>query len=320
MGHRLLRFHSNVLQLAGLQRLERQVGIDRAGAVADQQREVHHLARLTRFDNQRHLRARLLAHQVIVHGGERQQAGNRRVVLVQATVGKNQQRIAGLNSERSAPAELVERALQAALTFLNRKKHGQRRGQETALRNAAQPFQIPVGEDGMRQAQGVAVLRRFGQDVPLGADIADQRHHHLFADGVDRRIGDLGEKLLEVVEQRLRLVGKTGQRRIGAHRADRLLTLGGHRAEDHLQIFIRVAEGALPLQKRVPLGAILAWRLGQFVNVDLVLLDPKLVRIAAVKVGLEFFVGNDAAAHGVDQQHFPRLQTALELHILGLHG
>jgi len=72
--------------------------------------------------------------------------------------------------------------------------------------------------------------------------------------------GHLSEKLFEVVKQRLRLIGKTGQRRIGAHRTDRLLALGGHRAEDHFQIFIRVAEGALPLQQGIPLGAILARR------------------------------------------------------------
>ena len=60
------------------------------------------------------------------------------------------------------------------------------------------------------------------------ADVADERHHHLFADGIDGRIGDLREELLEVIEQRLRLIGEAGQRRVGAHGADGLLAVVGH--------------------------------------------------------------------------------------------
>ena len=52
-------------------------------------------------------------------------------------------------------------------------------------------------------------------------------------------------KLLEIVEQRLRLVGQTSQRRIGSHRADRLFALRRHGLENHPQIFVGVAERAL---------------------------------------------------------------------------
>ena len=63
------------------------------------------------------------------------------------------------------------------------------------------------------------------------------------------RIRHLREELLEIVEQRLRLVGETGQRRVGAHRADRLFALRRHGRENHAQIFIAVAEGALAAQE-----------------------------------------------------------------------
>jgi hypothetical protein len=52
----------------------------------------------------------------------------------------------------------------------------------------------------MRQLEGVAVLRGLVQNVALGADVAGERHDHLFADGIDGRVGDLGEELLEVME------------------------------------------------------------------------------------------------------------------------
>ena len=63
-----------------------------------------HFARLARFDDQRDLRARPFADQVIVDGGQRQQARNRRVLVIDAAIRENQQRVAGLDGQRSALA------------------------------------------------------------------------------------------------------------------------------------------------------------------------------------------------------------------------
>ena len=51
------------------QRFDSQIGIDGAGAVADQEREVHDFARLARLDDEGDLAPCLLPHQMIVHGG-----------------------------------------------------------------------------------------------------------------------------------------------------------------------------------------------------------------------------------------------------------
>ena len=72
------------------QRFNGQIRIHCACAIAEQQRKVHHLVRLARFDNQRHLIARLLPNQMIVDGGERQQTGYRRMVFVHATIRQDQ--------------------------------------------------------------------------------------------------------------------------------------------------------------------------------------------------------------------------------------
>ena len=53
--------------------LEREVRVDRARAVADEQRHVMHLARIARLDHEPDLRARLLADQVVVHRCSHQQ-------------------------------------------------------------------------------------------------------------------------------------------------------------------------------------------------------------------------------------------------------
>ena len=45
------------------------------------------------------------------------------------------------------------------------------------------------------------VRRAGGEEIPLGADRRAHRGDELLTDGVERRVGDLGEELLEVVEQ-----------------------------------------------------------------------------------------------------------------------
>ena len=70
---RLLRLHLH--QAAGrqvLDRLHREVGVDRRGAVADEQRDVVHLADVAGLDDQADLGAGLLPDQVVVHGSRQQ--------------------------------------------------------------------------------------------------------------------------------------------------------------------------------------------------------------------------------------------------------
>ena len=61
-----------------VERLEHQVRVDRARAVADQRREVVHLARLAGLQDDARAQARALAHEVVVDRGDRQQRRDRR--------------------------------------------------------------------------------------------------------------------------------------------------------------------------------------------------------------------------------------------------
>ena len=70
--------------------LERDVGVDGAGAVADQRREVMDLARLAGLQDEAGLQARALAHQVVVHGGDGQQRRDRRAAPTDAAVAEDQ--------------------------------------------------------------------------------------------------------------------------------------------------------------------------------------------------------------------------------------
>ena len=55
------------------------------------------------------------------------------------------------------------------------------------------------------------------QQVRLRPDERQQGHHHLLADRIDRRIGDLREQLLEIIIKLFQLAGQHRQRTIVAH-------------------------------------------------------------------------------------------------------
>ena len=67
-----------------------------------------------------------------------------------------------------------------------------------------------------------ALLGRFVEQVAFGADRRDQRRDDFLANRIQRRVRDLREQLLEVVVKQLRPIREHGQRRVVAHRADRL--------------------------------------------------------------------------------------------------
>ncbi|MNI10564.1 hypothetical protein D3C73_636810 [compost metagenome] len=151
------------------------------------------------------------------------------------------------------------------------------------------------------------------QQVGLGADERHQRHHQLFADGVDGRVRDLREQLAEIVVERLGAVGQHGQRGVVAHRADHFLARGRHGFQDELVVFLGPAEGLLAVQQRhgrLRGNGGLARR-GQRFQLDLQALDPLAVRAAVGQLQLDFGVVDDAALFQVDQEHLARLQAPL---------
>jgi hypothetical protein len=119
----------------------------------------------------------------------------------------------------------------------------------------------------------VGVLGRLGEQVALGADAGPQRHDDRLARGVDRRVGDLREELLEVAEQRRALIRQDGQRGVVAHRAHGLLARARHRRVEHAQVLLRVAEGELALAQR-ELGRALGRRGLEVVELHDVLVEP----------------------------------------------
>ena len=158
----------------------------------------------------------------------------------------------------------------------------------------------------MVQLDQARLVRAFGQDVGVRAEEGHERHDQFFANRVDRRVGDLGEELLEVPVEELRLLRQHRERLVGAHRADRFVAGDRHGVEDQLDVLAGVAEVALAAQQAAGLGRQRRDRAEEAVDGDLVLLDPAPVGLAPRQPGLDLDVLPHPAPGQVDQDHLPR--------------
>jgi hypothetical protein len=167
-----------------------------------------------------------------------------------------------------------------------------------------------VVDDRERQHELTTALRSRFEQVVLGPDGGADSRHDLFPDRVERRVGDLCEQLLEVVEEQTRAAAQNGDRRVGSHRADRLETGLGHRCDDDLQLFVRVSENLLAAQHAgVTEHDVLApWQVDEF---DQSGIQPLLVRVFGSQSCLDLLVGDDPALGHVDQEHLARAEAAL---------
>ncbi len=230
-------------------RVERDVRRDGGGAVADQQREVHDLARLARLDDQAAAGARALADEVVVHGRRGEQDRDRAPVLVGAAVGEHQDRVLRPHEPGGLLAEPVERALEALGAAARVEQALERADAEAVRRQRAQLLEVARQQHRLRHGDAARVLRRLVEQVPLRADRGAQAHHERLALRVDRGVRDLREVLLEVGREQLRARGEGCERRVDPHRADRLLPVGRHRRDHEAQVLAAVAEESLqPLQ------------------------------------------------------------------------
>ena len=149
------------------------------------------------------------------------------------------------------------------------------------------------------------------QQVRLGTDEGHQGHNQLFADRVDRRIGHLGEQLLEVGVEGLGLGRQDRQGRVVTHGAGSFFAVVAHRLQNDLDVFLGEAESLLAVEQGGAGSVHLFFSSGHFVELDADLLDPLLIGLGLGQGVLQFLVVDDAALFHVDEEHLARLQAPL---------
>ncbi len=136
--------------------------------------------------------------------------------------------------------------------------------------------------------------------------------------GIDRRVRDLREVLLEVGRQQLRALGERRERGVDAHRAGRLLALDRHRRDHQAQVLAGVPEQALLPLELGQLGPGSARPVGQVLEVHLLLVEQRAVGPPARERVLQLVVADDAARDRVDEQHAAGLEPVVDEHLAGI--
>jgi hypothetical protein len=211
--------------------LDGEVGIDPGSAESDQAGEVVRVARLAGDRDERRLEAQSGGDEVVMDGPHRQGHGDRCPFGIHLAVGDQQDGGATPDRRLGGGGETVEGGPEPGLTVGGREERLQPRRPEGGVARPGQLLHVGVAEDARRQFHEMGLLRRLLEQRATAPDVGPQRHDEAFPDGVHRRVGDLGERLVEEAGESLRHVGQRRQARVVAHRQHRLDPFG-HLGED----------------------------------------------------------------------------------------
>ncbi len=161
------------------------------------------------------------------------------------------------------------------------------------------------------------MLRSRLEEIAFRSDRRFRGHDDLFPDAIYRRIGDLREQLLEIVEKQLRFIRQNRQRSICSHRAHGFVPVSRHRQHQHAQIFKRVPKRKLPLQHFLVIKLRHRIRIGHVRELNKVLIQPIAIRMFGGDRLFDFLIGHDAPLLRIHKEHASRLQTAFLQHAVG---
>ncbi len=244
-------------------------------------------------------------------GCGREQRRDRHAIRTDLPVGKHDDVVAALDCRFRPFTKTIEHFQHAFGTAGNVVGEIERLRVEAVLGVAdrADLLEVAIGQDRLADFQPLRMRHPLMvEDVRAGTDERDEAHHQFLADRIDRRVGDLREVLLEIGVEQLRLVGHRRDRRVGAHRADRLLTGRRHRRHQELRVLMGITEGLLAVdQRHVAAQRPRLDRLQLFED-QLGVVEPLAIGMLAGERRLHLLVGDDAALFHVDQQHLAGLQ------------
>ncbi len=298
-----------------VQGLEGHPGVHGAGAVPDEQAHVVHLARVARLEDEAHAGTLAAPREVMVDGPCCEQARDGRLLAGDPAVGEDEH-VVPVGDRLARPGlEPLQRPREPLGSLGHRVEHRERHRLEPGVLHVADSGDLSVRQHGVGDDDLAAGLRPRLEEISLRADRGLHRRHELLPDLIQGRIRDLGEQLLEVVVERPRPVRQDGERRVGAHRAERFLALARHRRQQDPEVLVRVSERDLPLEDRVVIGGG-RLVLGQVGELDEVLAQPVGVGVLRRELGLDLLVVDDPAARRVHQEDPARVQALLDQHVL----
>ena len=187
----------------------RVVRIDAARGVAHQRREVVRGHGVAALHNDVGKGAHAGANQVVMHAAHSEQRRHGHLARG-GTIAQHHDVHAVADRSLNVLRQLFERGLQRALAGVAAVHGTEAAGLKAHAVNRTDAVELFLVEQRALQAHQLASGAGVLEQVAVIAQIERGRGDHMLAQGVDRRVRDLGEQLIEVVVERARLLGQAG--------------------------------------------------------------------------------------------------------------
>ena len=281
-----------------------EVRIDRAGTEAEQTCHLMDIARLAGLDDQRDSRSLLRADQVLLNRRYGKKRRNRHMVLIDSAVRQNDDVISLCVRSVDADLQLLESLLKRCILIVQDRNDLR---PKSRLIKGLDLQKVHACKDRVVDLHDAAVRALLLEKVSVGADVDGRICDNLLTERVDRRVRDLREQLLEVIEQRLVLLGEDRKRNIVSHGCCRLDAIGRHRKNRVVDILVGIAEDLVESCSHFPavLRNLLVRDL-DIAEVQQVLVKPLAIRRSLCVVLLALLVRDDSLLLCVDQKDSAR--------------
>ena len=319
VGHGLIAGDRDLAALAQVaDALVRRIRVDARRGIAHQAGEIVRAHRVAGLDDQVGVGAQAHGDQVVMNGSQRQQAGDGHFAFRRA-VGQHDQVHAIAHRLLDVDAQLGKRLLERVLGGIAVISAHEALRLEADAIDSAQAIELVVREHGAFQAHQAARVAAVLEHVAVIADVQHAAGDEAFAQRIDRRVRDLGEQLVEVIEEAALALRQARQRGVGAHGRQGHLALLGHGAHQLLHVVVMVAQlrqTAREAHVRIALGGQLAGRRGlQVIDRQRLLVQPIAVRLLVGVTVADLVVPDDAALARVHLEHLAGAQAASLQHV-----
>ena len=272
---------------------------------------MHYLTNLTALNDEGCLYTLAGINQIMMYGAHGEQRWDGGMGLIHATVAQDDVVVTIIHALCCLLAEFIQSLMQSFFALGGFEEHVELDGIEALVADILKDIQLGISQDRMWQTNHLAVTFVRVQDAgTYSTDILGKTHHEVLTDRVDGRVGNLSKLLTEVVEENLWLVGKHSKRSIITHRSCRFLTLGSHRNDGTIDIFL--AKTKLQFLASEVFHTIFhltsAAQLFQFNTVGV---QPLAVRMLLSQALLDFTIVVDLTFLCIDEENLTRLQASL---------
>ena len=280
-------------------------GADRRRAEADEAGDVVGVTRLGRIDDEAGVHALFHEAEVVMHRADGEQRRDADALVINGPVREHKQLRPAQDRRCGLFAKILKGVAESVGPAQERPGHVYRFRGEKIVRFEC--LELMAEKQRRGQVHDAGVLGRFHEDIAFGPEVGLEGHHEIFADGIDGRVGDLGEELFEISKEHFGLAREHRQGGIVTHGVDGLLSGRGHGSEDHVELFLTETVGDLKLGKgqRIVRGIWFNLRLGRddVGELDLIFTEPFPVGLLRGEVLFDFLIKDDFAFNGVDHDH-----------------